>query len=1304
MPSDFISLFNGDLDLNSPRSVYSKESVYDFLPRELQLPSSTQQTQQIMSQTSGGEAGPLPSAPLASDAMSSSLTMEGPRSAFSTCSSSTMRSSPSASDQNPTHNRNVDREDARGTRVVPEIVGADNGNGNGSGELGGGRGATSQDAQPHHQMTPSKRRTILNISPPPQDLLDDSRMSCQEEAPLDSEQSNSIWMDDSLSNFSIMSTCSYNDNTEVPRKSRKRTPRQRPGIKTVPAAEASIDVFNADSAKGPHFVLSQLGPDSKTGPKGSSEDPQTANQKGGTLSMQFPQKCEGKELKILVQPETQHRARYLTEGSRGSVKDRTQQGFPTVKLEGVSEPVVLQVFVGNDAGRVKPHGFYQACRVTGRNTTACKEVDVDGTTVIEVTLDPSNNMTLAVDCVGILKLRNADVEARIGVAGSKKKSTRARLVFRVSIPRSDGSALTLQTPSSPILCTQPAGVPEILKKSLHTCSVRGGEEVFIIGKNFLKDTKVIFQENVSDEKSWKAEAEIDMELFHQNHLIVKVPPYQNQAIAASVCVGIYVVTNAGRSHDVQPFTYSPDPGLLKNDVAVKKEMPSPVKTCSFDEKIKVVDGALIPSMLPLVKREDITPMEVTSNLQSSGVFKTGDLCSNQQNSEIAAGHLNKNIVFNNNLSQPAADPDKAQTNAFTNAEPLSTIQKQDIAPSSSFPLPADSLLPQGSQQFLMEPRDGLRQERPGSSSGAVGRMCAEPPSQQQQQQQQQQQLSLFPPDEVAQLEEAVRHLKAKGFCRLPLQPESSITKQQQQHIQHQQQIQNQQIQQQQQQLQQQQQQQVLENLQQQLFQSQIQMQCGMFQDASQGKNTEHQGSAQGVVTNQGSLFQPDQQQQQNQQQQQAALFQQANDLCPMQTNFLQQPPTHSSPPMFHNPSPLTETQDPQGTLFQKASQEQVQAALFQNTMTVLQSPDQQPSTPGLFLSQTSLPTQLATSNSQQQQQQQHQQQQLAFLSALQSSSPEQQSVFQGQAQMSPIRQRSPMEQQQPSQAQPHTQPAQQASLFQTISPHSPQNALSPGQQQQQQAGLLFCRNALSTQPQAPSLLFTSQGQMTPLTSSSLVSQDPQNPSALFSQANMVTVNQQNRPEPMALGNPTDPQQEVMFQEQQPMQLGGSSNNQQEPPVGLFLPQTNMASLQGGLAAQDLAQSGMFASQNGVANLQTTTSSPVQQPVTLFQSAVGGSINQPSQPPQPELFLFGIQNECGQLMSTPGNTLSDQIIAISQSGQNQRERDARIQSLLSQSLSQSGAVQSSMSATQNMEKIDDLLVSLQESGSNLTRSY
>lgn len=75
------------------------------------------------------------------------------------------------------------------------------------------------------------------------------------------------------------------------------------------------------------------------------------------------------------------------------------------------------------------------------------------------------------------------------------------------------------------------------------------------------------------------------------------------------------------------------------------------------------------------------------------------------------------------------------------------------------------------------------------------------------------------------------------------------------------------------------------------------------------------------------------------------------------------------------------------------------------------------------------------------------------------------------------------------------------------------------------------------------------------------------------------------------------------------------------------------------------------------------------------------------------------------MSAPGNTVSDQIIAIRQSGQNQQESEARIQSLLSQSMSESATTaQGSMEVSQNMEKINDLLVSLHESGGTLTRSF
>ena len=76
-------------------------------------------------------------------------------------------------------------------------------------------------------------------------------------------------------------------------------------------------------------------------------------------------------LQIIKQPERQHRARYQTEGSRGAIKDRSQNMFPSVKLIGYagingimgnfpqSKPPVLQVFIGNDQGDPIPHIYYQ---------------------------------------------------------------------------------------------------------------------------------------------------------------------------------------------------------------------------------------------------------------------------------------------------------------------------------------------------------------------------------------------------------------------------------------------------------------------------------------------------------------------------------------------------------------------------------------------------------------------------------------------------------------------------------------------------------------------------------------------------------------------------------------------------------------------------------------------------------------------------------------------------------------------------------------------------------------------------------
>lgn len=64
-----------------------------------------------------------------------------------------------------------------------------------------------------------------------------------------------------------------------------------------------------------------------------------------------------------------------------------------MQLSGHEQSAILQVFVGTESGRVKPHGFYQACKVSSKNSTACTERDIEGTTVIEIVLEPQNEMT-----------------------------------------------------------------------------------------------------------------------------------------------------------------------------------------------------------------------------------------------------------------------------------------------------------------------------------------------------------------------------------------------------------------------------------------------------------------------------------------------------------------------------------------------------------------------------------------------------------------------------------------------------------------------------------------------------------------------------------------------------------------------------------------------------------------------------------------------------------------------------------------------------------------------------------------------
>lgn len=65
------------------------------------------------------------------------------------------------------------------------------------------------------------------------------------------------------------------------------------------------------------------------------------------LGAQFPARTQQYELRIISQPEEQHRARYLTEGSRGAVKDRSQQAHPVIKVGLFVPTAVLACTVGD---------------------------------------------------------------------------------------------------------------------------------------------------------------------------------------------------------------------------------------------------------------------------------------------------------------------------------------------------------------------------------------------------------------------------------------------------------------------------------------------------------------------------------------------------------------------------------------------------------------------------------------------------------------------------------------------------------------------------------------------------------------------------------------------------------------------------------------------------------------------------------------------------------------------------------------------------------------------------------------------
>ncbi|XP_037313308.2 nuclear factor of activated T-cells, cytoplasmic 4 [Pungitius pungitius] len=286
------------------------------------------------------------------------------------------------------------------------------------------------------------------------------------------------------------------------------------------------------------------------------------------LDWPLPPQYDQYELRIEMQPRPHHRAHYETEGSRGAVK-ATPTGHPVVKLCGYTErkPLSLQVFVGTaDDRSIRPHPFYQIHRVTGKMVgTASHESVQAGTKVLDIPLSPENNMTALIDCAGILKLRNSDIELRKGETDVGRKNTRVRLVFRAHLPLAPpaappGRVLALQAASLAIECSQRSAqeLPVIESVSLTSCSVEGGEELLLSGSNFLAISRVLFMERGTDGKlQWEEEAHVDRDSSNESLLCVRVPAYSDLSVTRPTSVSLYVSNGKRKRSSTHCFKYLP---------------------------------------------------------------------------------------------------------------------------------------------------------------------------------------------------------------------------------------------------------------------------------------------------------------------------------------------------------------------------------------------------------------------------------------------------------------------------------------------------------------------------------------------------------------------------------------------------------------------------------------------------------------------------------------------------------------------------------------------------------------------------
>uniref|UniRef100_A0A914IB50 Rel homology dimerisation domain-containing protein n=1 Tax=Globodera rostochiensis TaxID=31243 RepID=A0A914IB50_GLORO len=244
------------------------------------------------------------------------------------------------------------------------------------------------------------------------------------------------------------------------------------------------------------------------------------------------------------------------------------------------------------------HNLYRLVHVSGKSSTVtpCRRLVTEhGTERLEVMLRPENGMVVVLDCVGIMKIcaygaNNNNRNALSNCLAPGRKSSNSRHQRRTKA-RADGTERAdasknakqqqqhleptercqndvhivaqcellegrmLQMHTEAIRCVQQLGCPDVLKMSLHEASSSGGQQLFIIGRNFNpKNLRVLFREYNNDGAlGWSAEAKLDQRLVHQCHIVCTVPTYQH--LNRSALVSVTVICGPKQSHPIN-FSYA----------------------------------------------------------------------------------------------------------------------------------------------------------------------------------------------------------------------------------------------------------------------------------------------------------------------------------------------------------------------------------------------------------------------------------------------------------------------------------------------------------------------------------------------------------------------------------------------------------------------------------------------------------------------------------------------------------------------------------------------------------------------------